>query len=527
MYLPGDPVEAILLAGLAVTTFWLLRPVAGFGYAAVVSAAGVAGFAVIGHEGFPLALTLFAAWAWASVRFRRIRPPQPSWPGLVAQLVVILTALSLYVGARMLIEGEYYDAHDNAMRILDLEAALGLQFEQRIQSFALRNLDFTRFLDTIYSYYYLPFIGVTLLWLHLFNPREYRLMRNALGISIVFAVVTIALFPVAPPRLVPESGMIDTIVFSGREHSFSNEFAAVPSFHVGWTTLAGYALALTMRSRLRYVVAVAPGLAMLFVVMATGNHYWLDGAIGVAFAVGPAMALHHGTGRTRLAPVYRMVARTASAAHTTFVGTVETLPQSPRARFTALSLGALLAFLVVGQILSPGFTDFWGYLVAQMLITMVLLLVGEWLFRDQNGLSWQTHFIIVACGYADTLGTAGDLYANISEYDKLTHFAGVAAVTAGAYDCLRALARRGNTSAWVQSRFLTAIAIGVAAGIGWEVYEAVADDIFATKRVQGRLDTTYDLIFDTLGAIVAAVIVRWAERREHAEEPAWGTERIP
>jgi len=527
MYLPGDPEEAILLAGLAVTTFWLLRPVAGSGYAAVVCAAGLAGFAITAHIAFPLLVAVYAALALGMARLRGVPPSNPSWISLATQLVVILGALGLYIGLRMLTEGEYLDAHANAMRVLDLEASLGLRFEQDIQSLTLRNLDLTRLLDTLYSYYYLPFIGVTLLWLHLFHPGEYRLMRNALGCSVVFAIVTIALFPVAPPRLVPESGMIDTIVFSGREHSFSNEFAAVPSLHVGWTALAGYALALTMRSPLRYLVAVVPGLVMLTIVIATGNHYWFDGAIGVAFAVIPAVVMRYNIGRTRLAPVYRAAARAATLAHTVFLGVVETIPHSPRALFTAVSLGALLAFLVIGQIISPGFTDFWGYLVAQMLITMVLLLVGEWLFRDQGGLSWQTHLIIVVCGYADTLGTAGNLYANIAEYDKLTHFAGTAAVTAGAYDCFRALARRGNTSAWVESRFLTAIAIGVAAGIGWEVYEAVADDIFATKRVQGRLDTTYDLIFDTLGAIVAAVMVRWAERREHAEEPAWGTERIP
>ncbi|MCK9518013.1 MAG: phosphatase PAP2 family protein [Dehalococcoidia bacterium] len=527
MEYPSSLAESLLLAALAGATFWLLRP-AGLSFAVLAPAAGFAGFVIVGHEGFPVAVAAFALVARLAMQFHLHRPRQPLWLSFARELFFIGAALSLYTGARVLIEGEFVDAHANALRILDVEAALGLGFETDLQSLVLRNEPFVRFLDTVYSFYFLPFVGCTLLWLFLFHPAHYRLMRNALGVSVVLAVVTIVLLPVAPPRLVPESGMIDTIALSGREHSFSNEYAAVPSLHVGWMFLSGFVLALTVEGRWRYLLALAPGAFMLFTVIATGNHYWLDGAVGALYSVGPALFLFTSRHpkKARVATGPELGRRAALAVHGCVQRLLEFVGASPRALFSTASLGSLLLFLVVGEIVAPGFTAFWGYLLVQMAATLVLLLTGETFFRGQGGLSWQTHLIAVACGYADTLGTAGNLYANLAEYDKITHFAGVAAVTAAAYDCLRALDRRGNTSAWVASRFWTAIGIGIAAGIGWEVYEALADDIFATKRVQGRIDTTYDLLFDSLGAFVAAFLVRWAERREAEEEPGLSHEHV-
>jgi uncharacterized membrane protein YjdF len=172
---------------------------------------------------------------------------------------------------------------------------------------------------------------------------------------------------------------------------------------------------------------------------------------------------------------------------------------------------ALLIYLVARQIVEPGFTDYWGYLVFQMAVTLLLLLAGEIIFADQGGLSWQTHVIAVTCGYLDTLGTDGNLYARFDEYDKLTHFAGVAAVTSGAYDCFRALnLRRGGT--WpLQERFFLAISVGLAVGLGWEVWEFIGDHVFNSSRIGGVWDTSNDLVADALGAVVAGLVLRRSE----------------
>jgi hypothetical protein len=97
--------------------------------------------------------------------------------------------------------------------------------------------------NSVYSFLYLAVVVGVLLWLYLVDRRNYRLMRNSMGISALLAVGLIALLPVAPPRLLPESGLVDTVIAVGnREHGFVNEYAAIPSLHVGWMALAGYAL---------------------------------------------------------------------------------------------------------------------------------------------------------------------------------------------------------------------------------------------------------------------------------------------
>jgi uncharacterized membrane protein YjdF len=122
-----------------------------------------------------------------------------------------------------------------------------------------------------------------------------------------------------------------------------------------------------------------------------------------------------------------------------------------------------------------------------------------------------THMIVVVCCYADVLGTDGNLYANIDEYDKLTHFAGVAAITAGLYDGLRAMRHRGWLR-WAPSERLSAAALaGFAAGVGWELYEFLGDRVFHTTRVQSTWDTGNDIVSDALGAITFGILLWMGE----------------
>ena len=102
-------------------------------------------------------------------------------------------------------------------------------------------------LERLFSAYYMagfaPLIVTTLLWLGFRHPQHYRELRTALLISISVAVVFV-LFPAAPPRLIPDLGIIDTVGLSDHDTgSFAgirfNPYAAMPSMHVGWSLLVG------------------------------------------------------------------------------------------------------------------------------------------------------------------------------------------------------------------------------------------------------------------------------------------------
>jgi hypothetical protein len=353
-----------------------------------------------------------------------------------------------------------------------------------------------------------------LFWLLMFDEASYRILRNALGISALLAVTTIALFPVAPPRYLEGFGVLDTHNLLGRRHGFINEYAAIPSLHVGWTITVGYALCRSWRRfRLRHV-AYLPGLLMAVTVIVTGNHYWLDGLVGISFALIPAMwlsrredvaAAQHGV---RWVPAWSA----AKAA----------IAENSGAQFSIGALGLLLAYLVVREPITPGFTNYWGYMIGQIAATIFAVAYLCTVFRAEGGLSWPTHLIVVVVTYADTFGTAAHFYERFVTYDKFTHFGGGAVLAAATYDILYALNLQGRISWSAGWRVVVAIVLPVVLGSSWEIYEYVGDVVFNTGRHRGNLDTTYDLISDTTGALLVSLLM-W--RRELKHVPEFQTER--
>jgi membrane-associated phospholipid phosphatase len=112
-----------------------------------------------------------------------------------------------------------------------------------------------------------------------------------LGIAIFVS------YPVAPPRLAG-MGLVDTVTVHSNSYrvlqppAFVNQYAALPSLHVGWDLLMGIALATAAaRPLLRALAALMP-LAMVAAVVLTANHYLLDVVAGAAVAlVGLAIAV--------------------------------------------------------------------------------------------------------------------------------------------------------------------------------------------------------------------------------------------
>ena len=114
-------------------------------------------------------------------------------------------------------------------------------------------------------------------------------------VSLGFAAVSYALVPMAPPRLVPDIGIADTVGLAGDHDTGSfggvvpfNPYAAMPSMHVGWSLLVGI---FGFRALpLRWVFAAHPVVTAV-AVTATGNHYFLDSAAGVAVVLSALVAI--------------------------------------------------------------------------------------------------------------------------------------------------------------------------------------------------------------------------------------------
>jgi hypothetical protein len=134
-------------------------------------------------------------------------------------------------------------------------------------------------------------------------PARYRLMRTTLGFTTGLALIGFSLFPLMPPRLLNDVGVyggrstefqfVDTLAQVGGLWSFnsdamqsvSNQYAAMPSLHIGWSLWCVLAVWPVLQHRwARPAFAVYP-LVTLFAIVVTANHYWLDAVGGVVVLV--------------------------------------------------------------------------------------------------------------------------------------------------------------------------------------------------------------------------------------------------
>jgi len=409
--------------------------VGGTSFALLGLATAIAGYGIDGR--LYISLTVLVAGVVMLAASRHASAPV-RFRGIAREGLLVALGFGLYEMGRKLAEGEVSVATLNSLRILDLERRLRLNFEPDLQQLVLRNDDAVRIITRLYSSLYLPVVIFGLVWFLGTNRAAFRVLRNTLAISAAMGVLTFWLFPVAPPRLVPDAGVVDFHVVLGREHNFVNDYAAVPSFHVGWTLLVGFMFFRVYRHhRLRWLAWI-PGCAMLFTVMVTGNHYWFDGAVGALYALIPAAVLLDWP-RIRVWWTRWMSLPQGMDQP----GLVESTIRHTWALLDVAAIGALLTFVFVGGVLHPDFTDYWGYMVAQMAGTILAVMWLTQRFSAEGGLSWLTHVIIVAVTYADTLGTAAGFYDRYQVYDKITHFGGGAILAAVAYEIALALRLRG------------------------------------------------------------------------------------
>jgi membrane-associated phospholipid phosphatase len=213
----------------------------------------------------------------------------------VREIATFAAAYLTYFGVRAVTEGAPWRAFDNAVALFRFEADLGLDWEGAVQSVVLRSQLLIDAANAVYIYGHWPvLIGAGLL-LFRYRPRFYYRLRNVCLLTGLVGLVVFALFPVAPPRLT-DLPVVDTITRDSEGYrqllppELVNQYAAMPSFHVGWNLLVGLVVFEATRHWLLRTFAVVMPAAMAFAVVATANHFVSDVVAGViivlvAFAV--------------------------------------------------------------------------------------------------------------------------------------------------------------------------------------------------------------------------------------------------
>lgn len=224
--------------------------------------------------------------------FGRIGAKLPNgWGDLGRQLGLLLVVDLAYETVRGIADGQRSVAIAHGQQIIDAERATGTFFEPGLQALFLPAQGLIDFADQVYLNSQFALVLGFFFWLYFFRNEAFHFVRNMFIVAMGLGLVGYVLYPTAPPRMFPEQGFVDTIVeFSSVNHDsalakiFINPYAAVPSMHVAFALMISGAGIRAARHWYTRAFWVAWPTLVVWVVIVTANHYWVDAALGAVVA---------------------------------------------------------------------------------------------------------------------------------------------------------------------------------------------------------------------------------------------------
>jgi hypothetical protein len=208
---------------------------------------------------------------------------------IIREVALLGVLFGIYNLGRLVSAKHAESAYVHADDLIGWEKWLGLPSEAAVQQQALRVDGLADLANWFYATVHFPLTAAVLLWLMIRRPVEYGKARWAFASLTGLALAGHMLFPLAPPRMMP--GWLDTGVLLGQsvygpttDSGVANQFAAMPSLHVGWSFMVAVFLIRATRSRWRWLWIAHP-LVTFTVVVVTANHYWLDGLVAITLAL--------------------------------------------------------------------------------------------------------------------------------------------------------------------------------------------------------------------------------------------------
>ncbi|MGW4874717.1 bifunctional glycosyltransferase 87/phosphatase PAP2 family protein [Streptomyces chartreusis] len=226
-----------------------------------------------------------------------------SRPNLLFELLLIRVTYYAYAQIRLAAAGGSNSAgrvtaEEHGEEIHSIERALGIDIEHWANHAVVR-VDWLRsFFDFYYESFHFGVPLAILAVLYWRRPVDYRWARTAIGFATVFALIGFWLYPLAPPRLMPGLGFIDTVHgpqdFTQPDYGtlteLTNQYAAMPSLHFGWSLWCGLVVLILAPRWWMKALGVLHPLFTVTAIVVTGNHWVLD-AVGGAAVVGAGFAV--------------------------------------------------------------------------------------------------------------------------------------------------------------------------------------------------------------------------------------------
>jgi PAP2 superfamily len=230
---------------------------------------------------------------------RLLRWRRPVW---WQEIAIVVVGYLLYSAGRNAVPQQESIARRHGRGVQHLQDALHLNFELSLNHFVAAHEWIAQIMDYYYAtLHFVVTIGV-MVWLFVRRPHVYRGARTVMFATSLFGLLGFYLYPLAPPRLLPQYDYVDTLL---RFHTWgsladpavaahSNQFAAMPSLHIAWALWCGVALVRCARSIWVRAAGVLYPVLTLVVIVGTANHFVIDavgGAVAVALGFGTQWAL--------------------------------------------------------------------------------------------------------------------------------------------------------------------------------------------------------------------------------------------
>ncbi|MER6299571.1 phosphatase PAP2 family protein [Kitasatospora sp. NPDC001539] len=215
----------------------------------------------------------------------RVRKPGVSALLREAGTLLALFALWQLVGHLSVMSADH--ALDRAGWIHRTELAIGLPDEASWQAAVTPYPVLVRLANYYYAVMHFAVMLAVLLWVYVRHRERYAWVRNTVVITTAVCLL-VQFVPVAPPRMLPQSGFVDVAaeygqsVYGGAVGGVvvADQLSAMPSVHVAWCVLAAVAVVRVSPSPFRWVMVLHPVLTVAVVVV-TANHFWADGIVAV------------------------------------------------------------------------------------------------------------------------------------------------------------------------------------------------------------------------------------------------------
>jgi hypothetical protein len=238
------------------------------------------------------------------------RSARSRWPGLWWEIALIGVCYGVYSLVRNLVPARHEEAMRRANELFGAERTRHIAIERPLNQL----FSDVSWLGIAANYYYATLhfvvtIGV-LGWLYFRRPDRYPMYRWMMFGTTLVALVGFWLYPLAPPRMM--SGFVDTVLTlntwglydSSPMASVSNQYAAMPSLHTGWSLWCAVAIIHLADRRWIKILAACYPICTVIVIMGTANHFLLD-AVGGAVALACGFVLAKVVGRISV-PVRRL-----------------------------------------------------------------------------------------------------------------------------------------------------------------------------------------------------------------------------